>query len=58
MFMRFFLQVYVTVKGTNGARLSVISSSNGVYLSYLSQGLPPLSHIGIADVTELSNIDM
>ncbi|CAG2196989.1 unnamed protein product [Mytilus edulis] len=50
--------VYVSIKGTNGAGLSSVSSSNGLYLSYLSQGLPPLSHIGIADVTELSNVDM
>ncbi|CAC5392346.1 unnamed protein product [Mytilus coruscus] len=49
--------VYVSIKGTNGARLSSVSSSNGLYLSYLSQVLPPLSLIGIADVTELSNVD-
>ncbi|XP_076076023.1 uncharacterized protein LOC143046845 [Mytilus galloprovincialis] len=51
-------KVYVSIKGTNGAGLSSVSSSNGLYLSYLSQGLPPLSHIGIADVTELSNVDI
>ncbi|VDI54125.1 Hypothetical predicted protein [Mytilus galloprovincialis] len=51
-------KVFVSIKGTNGAGLSSVSSSNGLYLSYLSQGLPPLSHIGIADVTELSNVDI
>ncbi|CAC5409205.1 unnamed protein product [Mytilus coruscus] len=51
-------KVYVSIKGTNGAGLSSVSSSNGLYLSYLSQGLPPLSLIGIADVTELSNVDI
>ncbi|OPL32680.1 hypothetical protein AM593_07850, partial [Mytilus galloprovincialis] len=50
-------KVFVSIKGTNGAGLSSVSSSNGLYLSYLSQGLPPLLHIGIADVTELSNVD-
>ncbi|VDI79784.1 Hypothetical predicted protein [Mytilus galloprovincialis] len=51
-------KVYVSIKGTNGAGLSSVSFSNGLYLSYLSQGLPPLVHIGIADVSELSNVDI
>ncbi|XP_048258717.1 uncharacterized protein LOC124137708 isoform X1 [Haliotis rufescens] len=42
-------QIFVTVKATNGAGLSTISTSNGIYMSYLSQGLEPLTHVGIWD---------
>ncbi|KAL3873866.1 hypothetical protein ACJMK2_036950, partial [Sinanodonta woodiana] len=42
-------QVFVTVKGINGASLMTVSTSDGVYLSYLSQGQEPLSHVGIWD---------
>ncbi|XP_046574117.1 uncharacterized protein LOC124282192 [Haliotis rubra] len=42
-------QIFVTVKATNEADLSTISTSNGIYMSYLSQGLEPLTHIGIWD---------
>ncbi|KAJ8321023.1 hypothetical protein KUTeg_002610 [Tegillarca granosa] len=43
-------KIYVSVKGVNGAGHSSVASSNGVYMSYLSQGLPPLSHVGVFDV--------
>ncbi|KAK6192291.1 hypothetical protein SNE40_003784 [Patella caerulea] len=42
-------KVYVSVKATNGAGLSTVSVSNGVSLSYISQKLEPLSHIGVWD---------
>ncbi|XP_063408918.1 uncharacterized protein LOC134692399 [Mytilus trossulus] len=51
-------KVYVSIRGTNGAGLSSVATSNGVYLSYLSQGLPPLSHIGINDVLDNSDHDV
>lgn len=46
----YFIKVYVSVKGENGAGLASVATSNGLHLSYLSQGLPPVSHIGINDV--------
>ncbi|XP_048250418.1 uncharacterized protein LOC124151537 [Haliotis rufescens] len=42
-------KIYVTVKATNGAGLSTISISPGIYMSYLSRGLPPLTHVGVMD---------
>ncbi|VDI71255.1 Hypothetical predicted protein, partial [Mytilus galloprovincialis] len=51
-------KVYVSIRGTNGAGLSSVATSNGVYLSYLSQGLQPLSHIGINDVLDNSDHDV
>ncbi|XP_071123199.1 uncharacterized protein [Mytilus edulis] len=51
--------VYVSVKGENGAGLASVATSNGLHLSYLSQGLPPVSHIGINDVlrNSLGDVD-
>ncbi|XP_076085507.1 uncharacterized protein LOC143056307 [Mytilus galloprovincialis] len=46
--------VYVSVKGINGAGLTSVATSNGLYMSYLSQGMDPLSHVGVADVLENS----
>ncbi|XP_052081925.1 uncharacterized protein LOC127719726 isoform X2 [Mytilus californianus] len=46
--------VYVSVKGINGADLTSVATSNGLYMSYLSQGMAPLSHVGVADVLENS----
>ncbi|CAG2210833.1 unnamed protein product [Mytilus edulis] len=46
--------VYVSVKGINGASLTSVATSNGLYMSYLSQGMDPLSHVGVADVLENS----
>ena len=51
-------QLFVSVKGINGAGLSSVSTSNGVYLSYLSQGRPPLTHIGVIDMTDGETVDM
>ena len=45
------MQIFVTVKATNGAGLSSVSTSNGVFISYMSQGLDPLSHVGVWDGT-------
>ncbi|ESO82597.1 hypothetical protein LOTGIDRAFT_236952 [Lottia gigantea] len=42
-------QVYVTVKATNAAGLSTVATSNGVYISYVSQGKEPLKPIGVWD---------
>jgi len=54
----YFSQIYVSVRGTNGAGLSSVGTSNALYMSYLSQGLPPLSHIGVYDVLENSHGDV
>ena len=43
------LQVFVTVKATNGAGASTTATSNGVYLSYLSQGLSPPGPVVVWD---------
>lgn len=51
-------QVFVSVKGVNGAGLSSVSTTNGVYISYLSQGRPPLSHIGVIDMVNGEHIDV
>lgn len=51
-------QVFVSVKGINGAGLSSVSTTNGVYISYLSQGRPPLSHIGVIDMVNGEHIDV
>lgn len=53
-----FFQLFVSVKAVNKAGLSSVSSSNGVYMSYLSQGRPPLSHVGIMDLVEGGNQDV
>ena len=44
----------MSVKGQNGAGLSSVATADGLYLSYLSQGLSPLSHIGIYDILKNS----
>ena len=51
-------QIFVKIKAVNGAGLATISTSNGVSISYLSQGLEPLSHIGIwdADSIDIDNL--
>ncbi|XP_035697583.1 uncharacterized protein LOC118430698 [Branchiostoma floridae] len=36
--------VFATVRGTNAAGLSTVSTSNGVYISRLSAGRPPFEH--------------
>lgn len=51
-------QVFVSVKGINGAGLSSVSTTNGVYISYLSQGRPPLSDIGVIDMVNGEHIDV
>lgn len=53
-----FFQLFVSVKAVNKAGLSSVSSSNGVYMSYLSQGRSPLSHVGIMDLVEGGNQDV
>ena len=47
------LQIYVTVKATNGAGASTTATSNGIYLSYLSQGLPTLGPVVVWDQDRL-----
>ena len=46
------------IKAVNGAGLTTISTSNGVYISYLSQGLQPLSHVGVWDADPIIIGDM
>ena len=48
----------MTVKGINGAGLATSSSSNGVYLSYLSQGLEPLTPVYLWDADPMAPTDM
>ena len=48
----------MTVKGINGAGLATSSSSNGVYMSYLSQGLDPLTPTYLGDADPLAPTDM
>ena len=54
----FCLQVFVKIKAINGAGLSSTSTSNGVFISYLSQGLEPLLPVGIWDADPLIIGDM
>ncbi|KAI8485717.1 hypothetical protein Bbelb_365510, partial [Branchiostoma belcheri] len=42
-------QVYVSVKGTNAAGLATVAVSNGVYISRVSAGLPPLAAPQVRD---------
>ncbi|XP_052806226.1 uncharacterized protein LOC128235445 [Mya arenaria] len=42
-------EIFVTIKAENNAGKAASVISNGVYLSYLSQGKPPLYHIGVYD---------
>ena len=51
-------QVYVKIKAINGAGLSTISVSNGVFISYVSQGLSPLLPIGVWDADPVIIGDM
>ncbi|KAL5014713.1 hypothetical protein ScPMuIL_008983 [Solemya velum] len=51
-------KVYVSVKGVNGAGLTSVTVSDGVYMSYLSQGLPPLHPVEIWDSNEKSTGDI
>lgn len=48
----------MSVKGVNGAGLSTVATSNGVYISYLSQGRPPLTPIGVIDIVNGERIDV
>ncbi|KAK3612515.1 hypothetical protein CHS0354_024486 [Potamilus streckersoni] len=51
-------QVFVTLKGINGAGMSTVSTSNGIYLSYLSQGENPPQLIGVWDDNPHSYADI
>ncbi|KAI8485273.1 hypothetical protein Bbelb_370200 [Branchiostoma belcheri] len=42
-------QVFVTVRGHNAAGLSSVAVSNGVYISKISAGLPPLKPLVVND---------
>ena len=58
LYCLYVFQVFVSVKGVNGAGLSTVATSNGVYISYLSQGRPPLSPIGVIDIVNGERIDV
>ena len=58
LYCLYVFQVFVSVKGVNGAGLSTVATSNGVYISYLSQGRPPLSPIGVIDMVNGERIDV
>ncbi|KAI8486030.1 hypothetical protein Bbelb_361300, partial [Branchiostoma belcheri] len=42
-------QVFAIVRGTNAAGMSTVATSNGVYISRVSSGLPPLGEIRVWD---------
>ncbi|XP_078664148.1 uncharacterized protein LOC144907219 [Branchiostoma floridae x Branchiostoma belcheri] len=42
-------RIYVSVKGTNAAGLATVAVSNGVYISRVSAGLPPLAAPQVRD---------
>ena len=46
------------IKGINGAGYSTTATSDGVYISYLSQGLAPLMPVGIWDTDPVMIGDM
>jgi len=54
----FSTQVFVTIKAENYAGKMVSVTSNGVYLSYLSQDLEPLHAIGVHDAHQQAFGDM
>ncbi|PVD18248.1 hypothetical protein C0Q70_21774, partial [Pomacea canaliculata] len=42
-------KIFASVKATNGAGASTVATSNGVYMSYLSQGLTPAGPVVLWD---------
>ncbi|XP_078573994.1 uncharacterized protein LOC144860567 isoform X3 [Branchiostoma floridae x Branchiostoma japonicum] len=50
-------QVFVTVRGHNAAGLSSVAVSNGVYISKISAGLPPLTPLIVNDGDHNGDID-
>ncbi|XP_077992165.1 uncharacterized protein LOC144446291 [Glandiceps talaboti] len=48
---------YVTVKGTNAAGLTNTAMSNGVFISRVSQGLPPLASSYVWDGSSSQDLD-
>ncbi|KAK3788402.1 hypothetical protein RRG08_044436, partial [Elysia crispata] len=42
-------QIYVSVKAFNGAGMATVATSNGVYISYISQGINPPSPFSVWD---------
>jgi len=50
--------VFVSVRAVNAGGMTTTVHSNGVFLSYLSQGLPPLQHIGVYDAHKNAHGDM
>ena len=46
------------MKGINGAGLTSVATSDGVYISYLSQGKDPLSHVGVMDMVDGETMDV
>ncbi|XP_052806221.1 uncharacterized protein LOC128235438 [Mya arenaria] len=47
-------EIFVTIKAENNAGKTASVISNGVFLSYLSQEMPPLYHIGVYDSNQHS----
>lgn len=48
----------MSVKGVNGAGLTSVATSDGVYISYLSQGKDPLSFVGVMDMVDGETMDV
>lgn len=46
------------MKGVNGAGLTSVATSDGVYISYLSQGKDPLSFVGVMDMVDGETMDV
>ncbi|KAK3101942.1 hypothetical protein FSP39_007535 [Pinctada imbricata] len=51
-------QLFVSIKGVNGAGLTSVSTSNGIYMSYLSQGLDPIYPVYVNDLVPGSDLDI
>ncbi|WAR05119.1 hypothetical protein MAR_020488, partial [Mya arenaria] len=52
------IEVFATIKAENNAGKVTSIISNGVFMSYLSQGKPPLHHVGIYDYHQNSHGDI
>ncbi|KAK3101936.1 hypothetical protein FSP39_007496 [Pinctada imbricata] len=51
-------QLFVSIKGVNGAGSTSVSTTNGIYMSYLSQGLDPIYPVYVNDLVPGSDLDI
>lgn len=45
----FIYKIFISVKAFNGAGMATVATSNGVYLSYISQGITPPQPFSVWD---------